>query len=123
MSLPVLVVDDSGMSRKLTIRALPKDWDIEISQAANGFEALEGYHDGKAHVMFLDLTMPGMDGFEVLETLQKEGLDCFVIVVSADVQPEAEIRAKELGAMAFIRKPINSEKVIEILTEYGIYEH
>lgn len=123
MSLPVLVVDDSGMSRKLTIRALPKDWDIEISQAANGFEALESYHEGKAHVMFLDLTMPGMDGFEVLETLQREGLDCFVIVVSADVQPEAEIRAKELGAMAFIRKPINSEKVIEILTEYGIYEH
>ncbi|THB68406.1 MAG: response regulator [Gammaproteobacteria bacterium] len=123
MSLPVLVVDDSGMSRKLTIRALPKEWDIEISQAANGFEALEAYHDGKAHVMFLDLTMPGMDGFEVLETLQREGLDCFVIVVSADVQPEAEIRAKELGAMAFIRKPINSEKVIEILSEYGIYEH
>jgi CheY-like chemotaxis protein len=113
MPLPVLVVDDSAMSRKLTIRALPKEWDIEISQAANGFEAIESYHQGKAHVMFLDLTMPGMDGFEV---------DCFVIVVSADVQPAAQQRALELGAMAFIKKPITSEIVLEILKEFGIYE-
>jgi CheY-like chemotaxis protein len=122
MPLPVLVVDDSAMSRKLTIRALPKEWDIEISQAANGFEAIESYHQGKAHVMFLDLTTPGMDGFEVLATLQKEGLDCFVIVVSADVQPAAQQRALELGAMAFIKKPITSEIVLEILKEFGIYE-
>lgn len=120
MSLPVLVVDDSTMSRKLTIRALPKDWDIELSQAANGKEAIEAYHDGKAHVMFLDLTMPEMDGFEVLEYLQKEGLDSFVIVVSADVQPQAQQRVKELGGMAFIKKPISAEVVTEVLKEFGI---
>ena len=37
--------------------------------------------------MFLDLTMPEMDGFEVLETLRAEGLNCLVVVVSADIQP------------------------------------
>lgn len=120
MPLPVLVVDDSAMSRKLTIKALPKEWDIEISQAANGIQALEAYHAGKADVMFLDLTMPEMDGFQVLETLQKEGLDCFVIVVSADIQPKAEQRVKDLGAMAFIRKPIKSEEVMRVLKEFGI---
>ena len=120
MALPVLVVDDSSMSRKLTIRALPTDWDIEITQAANGREALDAYHQGKADVMFLDLTMPEMDGFQVLEVLRGEGLDCFVIVVSADVQPKAEQRAKELGAMAFIKKPIKSEEVVKVLKEFGI---
>ncbi len=120
MATKVLVVDDSAMSRKMMIRALPEGWDVEVSQAANGKEALEAYHAGKAEVMFLDLTMPVMDGYQTLEVLQKEGLDCFVIVVSADVQPEAEARVKKLGAMAFIKKPVNTEKVTEILKEYGI---
>lgn len=120
MSLPVLVVDDSRMSRKLTIKSLPEEWDIEISQAANGEEALHAYRAGKAHVMFLDLTMPVMDGYEVLESLQKAGLDSFVIVVSADVQPEAEARVKQLGAMAFIKKPVNSDVVRKVLKEFGI---
>ncbi len=120
MATKVLVVDDSAMSRKMMIRSLPEGWDVEVSQAANGKEALEAYHAGKAEVMFLDLTMPIMDGYQTLEVLQKEGLDCFVIVVSADVQPEAEERVKKLGAMAFIKKPVNTEKVTEILKEYGI---
>lgn len=120
MSLPVLVVDDSAMSRKLTLRALPPEWDVTISEASNGIEALQAYREGKADLMFLDLTMPDMDGFEVLARLRDEGLDCFVIVVSADIQPKAEERVRELGAMAFIRKPIQAEEVRRVLSEYGL---
>jgi two-component system, chemotaxis family, chemotaxis protein CheY len=120
MALPVLVVDDSRMSRKLTIKALPPAWDVAISEAANGVEALDAYRAGKADVMFLDLTMPVMDGYQVLEHLQSEGLNTFVIVVSADVQPEAEKRVKQLGAMAFIKKPVNPEVVERVLKEFGI---
>jgi len=72
--------------------------------------------------MFLDLTMPGMTGFDVLETVRAEGLDSFVIVVSADIQPEARVRVKALGAVAFVEKPISSEKLLPILKEYGLYE-
>ena len=120
MSTPITIVDDSKMSRKLMIRALPEDWDVEISQAANGQEAMEAYQQGKAEVMFLDLTMPVMDGYQVLEALQKSGLNTFVIVVSADIQPLAQERVMQLGAMAFIKKPVNTEEVTQILTEYGI---
>ncbi len=120
MATKVLVVDDSTTSRKMLIRSLPPDWDIELSQASNGLEALEAYRAGKAEVMFLDLTMPEMDGFQVLETLQKEGLDSFVIVVTADIQPQAEARVKKLGAMGFIKKPVNMQKLVELLKEYGI---
>ena len=87
MPVSVLVVDDSPMARKMLIRSLPPNWDIEISQASNGFEALEAYRNGKVDVMFLDLTMPEMDGYQVLETLRKEDLNCLVIVCSADIQP------------------------------------
>jgi two-component system chemotaxis response regulator CheY len=120
MPTPITIVDDSAISRKLMIKALPPDWDVEITHAANGQEAIEAYHAGKADVMFLDLTMPVMDGFQVLETLKKEGLNTFVIVVSADIQPKAQQRVLALGAMAFIKKPVKTENVISILREFGI---
>jgi len=122
MTTKVLVVDDSVVSRKMLIRSLPKEWDISVAQAVNGQDAVEKYHQGLADIMFLDLTMPVMDGYQVLETLQKEGLDTFVVVVTADIQPEAEERVKKLGAMAFVKKPVNMDKLVPILKEYGIYE-
>ena len=120
MATKVLVVDDSLTSRKMLIRSLPEEWDVEIEQAANGVEALEGYRAGKAEVMFLDLTMPEMDGYQVLETLQKEDLNTFVVVVTADIQPQAEARVRKLGAMGFIKKPVDTDKIREILSQYGI---
>ncbi len=122
MGLPVLVVDDSTLARRLLINALPEAWDVEITQAANGVDALAAYREGRASVMFLDLTMPGMTGFDVLETVRAEGLDSFVIVVSADIQPEAKARVKALGAVAFIDKPITGAKLLPVLKEYGLYE-
>lgn len=120
MATPVLVVDDSGMSRKLVIKSLPANWNVEVHQASNGQEALALYRQGKAHIIFLDLTMPVMDGFEVLEALKREGLNAFVIVISADVQPKAQERAKQLGAMAFLKKPVKTEEISQVLREHGI---
>jgi len=122
MALSILVVDDSALARKILINSLPSGWDVEITQATNGVEALKWYHEGKASVMFLDLTMPEMDGFQVLAQLRQEGRDAFVIVVSADVQAGAVERAKALGAMAFIQKPVNPAKLVPVLKEYGLYE-
>lgn len=121
MTISVLVVDDSPMARKMLIRAFPPEWDIEIAQASNGQEALEAYRSGHVDVMFLDLTMPEMDGFQVLETLRKEDLNCLVIVVSADIQEKAQERVKGLGAIAFIKKPVDAQKIEGVLREYGIY--
>jgi len=120
MPIPVLIVDDSAMARKMLERALPAGWDISITHAANGHEALAAYRAGKAAVMFLDLTMPDMDGYEVLETLRREHLDCFVVVVSADIQPLAQERVKKLGAIGFVRKPVTAEKLEPLLKEYGV---
>ena len=120
MATPILVVDDSAMARKMLIKALPTSWDVEITQAANGKEAMAAYRAGKADVMFLDLTMPEMDGFQVLEALQKEDLNSFVIVVSADIQPQAQERVKKLGAIAFVKKPVTAEILNEVLKKYGV---
>lgn len=108
------------MARKMLIRSLPASWDVTVRQACNGVEALEEYHQGDIDVMFLDLTMPVMDGFQVLETLHKEELNCLVVVVSADIQPEAQDRVKRLGAIAFVKKPVDAEKLGAVLHEYGV---
>lgn len=120
MPVSVLVVDDSPMARKMLIRSLPTEWDIDIAQAGCGTEALVAYRAGRVDVMFLDLTMPEMDGYQVLETLRREDMNCLVIVVSADVQEKAVERVLDLGAIAFVRKPVDAEKIRAVLKQYGI---
>ena len=122
MAISILVVDDSAMSRKLVIKALPPEWDVEVHQAGNGQEALSMYKSSKAQVMLLDLTMPVMDGFEVLESLKRDGQTPFVIVISADVQPKAQERVKELGAAAFLKKPIKTEEIKQVLKDNGLLQ-
>ncbi|MBL4798945.1 MAG: response regulator [Oleispira sp.] len=120
MALPVLICDDSSFARKQMKRALPDVWDIEITFASNGLEGIEAIRQGKGEVVFLDLTMPEMDGIGVLEAIRKEDLPAMVIVVSGDIQPDAQERVKKLGAMAFVKKPIDKAKATQILTEFGI---
>lgn len=119
MSLSVVVVDDSALARKQLIRSLPEDWDVEIREAKNGQEGLAAFREG-VDLMFLDLTMPDMDGFEVLETIASEWDQYLVIVVSADVQNRAVERVKDLGALAFVGKPVDGAKIRQTLEEYGL---
>ncbi|TCS43231.1 response regulator [Reinekea marinisedimentorum] len=121
MSLPLLVVDDSSFARKQVIKALPKGWDVEISQASHGQEALELISQGKGEVVLLDLTMPVMDGYGVLESIRARDLPAVVIVISGDIQPEAEARVKKLGALAFVKKPLNTENLLTVLNDFGLY--
>ncbi|NVK89478.1 MAG: response regulator [Gammaproteobacteria bacterium] len=62
MPIPVTVCDDSTLARKQIARSLPDYWDIDLSFAENGLEGLECVRNGQAEVLFLDLTMPEMDG-------------------------------------------------------------
>ncbi len=101
-------------------RSLPADWNVEISYAENGLEGLEVIKAGKSEIMFLDLNMPVMDGYQVLEYVRKHDLPVMIIVVSGDVQQEAYDRVINLGALDFIKKPVDPEQIENILHKYGI---
>lgn len=120
MSTPLLICDDSNMARKQVARALPKDWDVEISFAANGHEALAAIRAGQGDVVLLDLTMPEMDGYQVLEAVAAERLKCLVIVISGDIQPVARERVIALGAVDFIKKPVSAAALQQTLHTYGL---
>ena len=120
--IPLVVCDDSNMARKQLIRALPPEWPVTISQATNGQEALTALRQGLGQVMLLDLTMPVLDGYETLAAMRAEGLACKVVVVSGDVQDEAVRRVKELGALAFIKKPADPDTLRNTLLELGLFD-
>lgn len=120
MTTPIVICDDSSFARKQMARSLPGGWDVEISFANHGGEAIEAIKAGKADILFLDLNMPVMDGYAVLEAIRNEDLPTMVLVVSGDIQPEAHKRVKALGALDFVKKPVTTEKITEILTSYGI---
>ncbi len=120
MALPVLICDDSLLARKQVRKSLPEFFDADIVTAENGMQALTILRSQEIGLVFLDLTMPELDGIGVLEAIKQEAMDCFVIVISADIQPEMQKRVTELGALAFIHKPVNPEKLVVILKQYGL---
>ncbi len=118
----VLICDDSGFARKQLVRALPADWDVTLHQAADGLEGVEQILMGHGDLIFLDLTMPEMDGYGVLETLKREGVRSKVIVVSGDIQPEAHERVMALGALDFIKKPASPDTLLALLKRHGLWQ-
>jgi len=120
MTIPVTICDDSSFARKQLARALPENWDIEVTFASNGIEGLDAVRQNLAEVMFLDLTMPDLDGYGVLEAITEAQLNSVVIVVSGDIQPEAKKRVLALGAIDFIKKPVDSGQLLEILNKFGL---
>ncbi|MBF0521220.1 MAG: response regulator [Nitrospirae bacterium] len=118
MGMSIVVVDDSRSARKILCKELQELFDaadVTIEEAVNGLEALQCARSGKYDLMFLDLTMPEMDGFEVLRTIKAEGLKIKVIVLSADIQPKAQTLVRELGALEFMCKPLDCDAVLEVL--------
>jgi two-component system chemotaxis response regulator CheY len=120
MAILVTITDDSMLSRKNIRKALPPELDAEITEACNGQEALAAVYGGKAELLFLDLQMPIMDGFEVLAELQKREHNTVVIVISADIQPKAVERVLALGALRFLQKPLNQQQLHQVLLEVGL---
>lgn len=117
MTTKILICDDSALARKQLAKALPKELDIEIEFAENGQQAIDILENKQMDLMFLDLTMPVLDGYETLETLQLKNITIDVIVVSGDIQPQAQARVKFLGAKTFVKKPIAKDVLVDLFSE------
>ena len=114
--MKILVTDDSKMARKMVIKTLNENItdNLEIFEAQNGQEALDLYKKLSPRLVFLDLTMPIMDGFEALEKIKEYNKDAKVVIISADIQKHSMDKVIQLGAFDFIKKPIDSVKMKQI---------
>lgn len=120
MSISVLICDDSNIARKQLKKALPEQWKESALLVNNGEEALEALQMGNFDLLFLDLTMPVMDGFQVLAAIKEQGIQVKTIVVSADLQIEARNKVAADGAIDFIRKPVSASALLDALNTHGL---
>ena len=114
MKAKVLVVDDSGLARRL-IRKILEDLGHEVEDVSDGAQALERYVLNRHDAVILDLLMHGMYGVEVLQKLRQLNPSLPVIVVSADIQRTTRDQVKEAGAVAMVNKPVTREQLEEVL--------
>jgi len=111
--LRALIVDDEELARRgLEIRLADFD-DVEIcAQACNGREALAAVREHAPELMFLDVQMPGMSGFEVLQRLSGSSMPEVVFVTAYD---EFALQAFEANALDYLLKPINDDRLREAI--------
>lgn len=110
----VLFVDDEeefvkALAERLQMR------DVGSDLAFNGEQALQIVKDQEPDVMVLDLKMPGIDGMEVLKRVRKAYPQVQVIILRGHGPEKDEEQAKRLGALAYLRKPVNLEQLVQVM--------
>jgi len=101
-----IIVDDEPLARDVLREYLGADEDFEIvAECANGFEAVRAVSERDPDVLFLDIQMPKLDGFEVLELLDRSP-----VVVFVTAYDEYALRAFEVHALDYLLKPFSEER-------------
>jgi two-component system LytT family response regulator len=111
MKIRALIADDEPLAREWVRSAVAEDPDLEvIGEAGDGFEAAESIRRLKPDLVFLDVQMPGLDGFGVLEALSPEEIPAVVFITAFD---QYAVRAFETQAVDYLMKPFSRERVEE----------
>ncbi len=108
----VLLIDDSWLTRR-GLKGMLKSTGHEIFEAENGKEGINLVLKNPPDCIFLDLLMPEMDGFEVLQNLNKKEIKIPVVVCTADIQETAKKKCMDLNAFGFLNKPPKEEDVLQ----------
>jgi two-component system LytT family response regulator len=109
--LSAVIVDDEDLARRILCEYLREFPDIAVvAECANGFEAVKAVSDLKPQLLLLDIQMPKLNGFEVLELIEH---DLEVIFVTA--YDEYALRAFEVHAVDYLLKPFSRERLAEAL--------
>lgn len=108
-----LIVDDEALARQGLALRLEQDDRVELLRSCkNGREALEAIAELEPDLIFLDIQMPGMSGFEVVERLQQDNMPLVVFVTAFD---EYAVKAFEVHAVDYLLKPIEQERLQQAL--------
>ena len=107
----VLIVDDDPSIRETVAETLHYDG-YKTLAASTGAEGLTMAERQRPDVMLLDVKMPGMDGFEVLQRLKASAIDVPVIVISGHGDIDTAVQAVKLGAYDFMEKPMERGRLM-----------
>jgi len=114
----VMLVDDNAELRRCVCEQIDRQEDmIVMAECANGLEALEYLGRTAVDVMVLDIIMPQMDGYSLLEEMRRQQISTQVIVVSALGRDDLILRAVELGARLYMIKPFEMAVLVSRIRE------
>ena len=117
MSPKILIVDDEAHLRMLIQQTLEEleDEGVELLTATNGEEALEAIQAEKPNLVFLDVMMPKLSGFDVCERAKKTlGLsDVYIVLLTAKGQEFDRQRGQEVGADLYMTKPFDPDALLQ----------
>lgn len=112
----ILIIDDSMLSRRM-LRKILEAASHEVTEAVDGYSALEIFSLENPELVMLDLTMPGINGFDVLKQLKAIKPATKVIVASADVQAMTKDLVFSYGADGFVNKPFVAEEITDLINK------
>jgi CheY-like chemotaxis protein len=118
----ILITDDDPTVRMIAGKLLEKHGAVPV-YAENGHECLQRLATDSFDMVLLDLMMPGLTGYEVLQTIQHDTRyeNLPVIVISSSTEKDATVNALQLGAVDYVHKPFNSNELIaRIRTHLGL---
>lgn len=118
--LRILIVDDN-VDAAFVLSMLLKKMDHEVHAMHGGAEAIALMKDFKPDVVFLDIGMPGMDGYEVCRRMRRlEGLEpCHIVALTGWGQKEDKDRAKEAGFDKHLVKPTDRQTIMQLLADFS----
>jgi len=105
-AIKAIIIDDEELARKVIVRYLEKHPEIEIAgECENGFEGLKAINDKKPDLVFLDIQMPKINGFELLELLDEKPL-----IIFSTAHDEFALKAFEHSALDYLLKPYSEKR-------------
>jgi CheY-like chemotaxis protein len=120
MPLKILVVDDTKFMRNMLSDIL-KQFGYEVAgEAENGRQAVQRFEELRPDVVFLDITMPEMDGLEAMKEIRRIEPNAVVLICSAMSQQDLISDALKAGANGYVMKPFKPNRVNEIIRKYAI---
>ncbi|MFA5527169.1 MAG: response regulator [Peptostreptococcales bacterium] len=117
MGKRVLIVDDAVFMRMMVREILEKNGFEVVAEAENGLTAVDQYKASKPDIVTMDITMPEMNGIEALKRIKAYDPGARVIMCSAMGQQSMVMDAIKAGAIDFVVKPFNSDRVIEAMSK------
>ena len=112
----ILVVDDDSSTRRL-IAGLLRAQSFAVTEAADGFEALERVEQRPFDLVLVDVWMPRMTGLDFLARLRERSTCPKVVVMTADDTPEVLLRSVREQAFRYVRKPVEPASLLELVRE------
>ncbi len=118
MSARVLIADDSGTMRKIIIRSLNAIGVTEITEAADGAEALLKFHEDQFDLVLTDWNMPNKTGLDVIEGIRAAGSDVPIVMITTEAEKRRVLDAIRAGVTDYLVKPFEQTDLREKVEQF-----